>query len=37
MEHVWTKAEGNKAQAAEWLGISRQSLLYKVRKYRMRV
>lgn len=33
IEQAVQKANGNQAQAAEQLGISRQSLLYKIRKY----
>ena len=37
IEDALAKAEGNQAQAAELLGISRQSLLYKVRKYNITI
>ncbi|WP_096439884.1 sigma-54-dependent transcriptional regulator [Alteribacter populi] len=35
IEEALRQARGNQAQAAELLGISRQSLLYKVRKYQI--
>ncbi|WP_312889251.1 sigma-54-dependent transcriptional regulator [Desertibacillus haloalkaliphilus] len=35
IEGAIQSAEGNQAQAAEQLGISRQSLLYKIRKYKI--